>query len=52
MMTVKELIEELKKMPQDADVWKLNENSGFWYEDDLFLLREVELDEEGDVILK
>lgn len=44
-MKVKKLIEELKKQPQNKDVWILLPND-FCYD-----IREVDYDGDGDVVL-
>lgn len=43
-MTVKELIEELKKMPQDADVYRVNTEEDRWYsehDEEIFKVEKV-----------
>lgn len=49
-MKVKYLIEELKKMPDDASVWSAKHDSCEGWLVDLISI--VELDKHGDVILR
>lgn len=51
-MTVKELIEELKKMPQDAYVYRLNTKEDRWYTDHDEEILTVEKVDDYEVRLK
>ena len=48
-MTVKELIEKLKKMPQDKEVWIYRENGAFKSEYDATTLESVEENRVNDI---
>lgn len=51
-MTVRELIEELKKMPQDEDVYRLNTEDDRWLSDHYEEIYHVEIEEYVGVVLK
>lgn len=46
-MTVAKLIDELKKCPQDADVYRFNESFDYYYSDTEEFVTTVEKDEYG-----
>ena len=51
-MTVKELIEELKKLPQDADVYRFNESYSYGFnstEEEVFCIIK---EDEYSIIIK
>lgn len=48
-MTVKELIEQLQKMPQDKEVWIYRENGSFKSEYDATILESVEENRTNDM---
>ncbi len=51
-MTVRELIEKLQKMPQDADVYRLNTEEDRWYTDHYEEVWSVEEVNEFEVKIK
>jgi hypothetical protein len=51
-MTVRELIEKLQKMPQDADVYRLNTEEDRWYTDHYEEIWSVEEVNDYEVRLK
>ena len=51
-MTVRELIEKLQKMPQDADVYRVNTEEDRWYGEHAEEISHVETVSEFEVKLK